>query len=135
MDDVWAISSSGASGMVVLILRAGPRPLVAAVSEAELVSVRTLLPEVAEAVQCGEFSRVRLGSAFRNSIGRDPFRQVTVAPPQRGLFAWWLDCAYAVVGLSFAAGNGNTWLRFAGYAFAVVALGDLVGYGWRWLRR
>jgi hypothetical protein len=134
MDHVWTISSSDADGMVELTLHAGPRPLVATLSEAELASVENLLREVTDAVQRGEFSRVRLGTAFRNSIGRDPFQQVAIAPRQRGLFAWWVDCAYVVIGLSFAAGHHSPW-RFVGYAFAVVAFGDLVGHGLRRAQR
>ncbi|BFU46322.1 hypothetical protein KRMM14A1004_45590 [Krasilnikovia sp. MM14-A1004] len=134
MDDVWTISPNGAAGRVELTLRAASRPLVAVLSDAEFASVRTLLPEVAETVQRGEFSRVRLGTAFRNTIGRDPFRQMTGAPAQRGLFAWWADCAYVVIGLSFAADHSH-WLRFAGYVFAAGAFGDLVGHARRRLRR
>jgi hypothetical protein len=133
-DDVWAISR-GTGGMVELILRTGPpRPLVATLSEAELASVADVLPTVADAVQRGEFSRIQLGAAFDSAIGRDPFRQMTAAPRSPGLFAWWLDLSYVVVGLGFAAGHHNRWLRLAGWVFAAVALADLVMHGWRRLR-
>ena len=132
--EVWAISR-GAGGRVELTLRTGPpRPLAATLSEAELATVANVLPEVADAVRRGEFSRIQLGKAFDNAIGRDPFRQVTIPPRNRGLFPWWLDLAYVVVGLGFAADHGNPWLRLAGWALAAVASTDLVLHAWRRLR-
>jgi hypothetical protein len=117
--------------MVELTLRTGPpRPLVATLSEAELASVAEALPAIADAVQRGEFSRMRLGAAFTSAIGRDPFRQATVAPRRQGLFAWWVDLLYVGVGLSFAADQDNRWLRLAGWAFAAFAFADLVMSGW-----
>jgi hypothetical protein len=135
VDDVWTISPGDKPGRVELTLRAGPpRPLAATLTEAELASLTNVLPEVAEAVRRGAFSRIQLGAAFRDSIGRDPFRQVTGASRRRGLFAWWADVAYLVVGVAFAANHGNPWLRLAGWSLAAVAFGDLVGPGWRRLR-
>ncbi|GAA4605792.1 hypothetical protein GCM10023107_73430 [Actinoplanes octamycinicus] len=122
--------------MVELVLHTGPpRPLVATLTEAELASVAGVLPTVADAVERGVFSRTQLGAAFTSAIGRDPFRQLTPDPGGRGLFAWWVDLAYVVVGLGFAAGNPNWWLRVAGWAFAAVALTDLVLHGYRRIRR
>ncbi|BCJ48451.1 hypothetical protein GCM10010168_76230 [Actinoplanes ianthinogenes] len=122
--------------MVELILRTGPpRPLVATLSEAELAGVASVLPTVADAVRRGTFSRIQLGAAFTSAIGRDPFRQVATDPGGRGLFPWWVDLLYVVVGLGFAAGHGNWWLRAAGWAFAAVALTDAVTQGCRRIRR
>jgi hypothetical protein len=138
-EDVWAVSrhtdwagSRRTERTVELTLRTGPpRPLVATLSEAELASVAKVLPAVADAVRRGEFSRIQLGAAFTGAIGRDPFRQVTMAGGDRGLFAWWVDLVYVVVGLGFATDHGNRWLRIAGWAFATVAVADLVTSGWR----
>ncbi|MEU4218506.1 hypothetical protein [Actinoplanes sp. NPDC026623] len=136
MEDVWVVAPGDAAGRIRLTLRTGPpRPLAATLTEAELASVADVLPQVAEAVRRGEFSRIRLGTAFRNAIGRDPFRQATGSPPRKGMFAWWLDVAYVVVGLTFAAGNSNPWLRLAGWSFAAIAAGDLAGHAWRRRRR
>jgi len=86
-------------------------------------------------VERGEFSRVQLAAAFRAAIGRDPFRQATRESSGPGRFAGWLDLAYIVIGLGFAAGQDNGWLRLLGYAFAAAAFGDLVRLGWRRFRR
>jgi hypothetical protein len=116
-------------------LRIGPpRPLVAVLTEAELASVANVMPSVAEAVRRGEFSRIQLATMFRTAIGRDPFRQAATAERRPGRTAWWADVAYIVVGLGFAAGHSNLWLRLAGWALAAIALSDLVRHVWRRLR-
>lgn len=133
-DDVWAVSSD-ADGLVELTLLTGPpRPLVATLSETELAGVANMLSEVADAVRRGEFSRIQLGAAFRSAIGRDPFKLVTGAPPRRGLFTWWIDLVYVVIGLGFVADHSDLLLRIAGWTLTTVALADLVRHGWRRLR-
>ena len=89
MDEVWAVSSDEVAGTVTLTLRAGPRPLVATLTEAEMTTVADLMPEVAAVTRRGEFSRIRLAATFCEAIGRDPFKQATVAPPQQESFKWW----------------------------------------------
>jgi hypothetical protein len=134
VEDVWTVAKSG-SGTVQVTLRIGPpRPLVAVLTEAELVSVANVMPAVAEAVGRGEFSRIQLATMFRTAIGRDPFRQAATAERRPVHTAWWADVAYIVVGLGFAAGHSNLWLRLAGWALAGIALGDLVRHVWRRLR-
>jgi hypothetical protein len=134
--DAWTISPSSPPGSVELTLRTGPpRPLAATLTEAELVKVTDVLPEVAEAVSRGEFSRIQLGKAFQAAIGRDPFRQVGATPRRRGLFVWWADLAFGIVSLDFAATNSNLWLKLTGWAFAAIALVDLAGHVWRWKRQ
>jgi hypothetical protein len=136
VEDEWVISPGDAASRVKLTLRNGPpRPLVATLTEAELESVADVLPEVAQAVRRGEFSRIRLGAAFRDRIGRDPFTQTTAASRRRGLYPWWAGVSFLVIGLGFAAGHSNPLLRLAGSAIAAIALGDLVGHVWRRLRR
>ena len=136
MDDVWTVSASDTAETVELTLHLGPpRPLVATLSKTELARVTDILPAVSRAVRCGEFSRVQLGTKFQAAIGRDPFKQVTAAARRRGLFPWWAGLANIIIGLSFAAQHSMLWLRIAGWALATVALTDLVGQAWRWLRR
>jgi hypothetical protein len=135
LDEVWTVSASEAAETVRLTLHLGPpRPLVATLSKTELARVADILPAVAKAVRRGEFSRVQLGTMFQATIGRDPFKQVTVAAPRSGLFPWWADLANIIVGLGFAAQHSMLWLRIAGWAVATVALTDLVGQAWGWLR-
>lgn len=136
MDDVWTVSASDAAETVRLTLHLGPpRPLVARLSKTELARVADILPAVSTAVRRGEFSRVKLGTMFQAAIGRDPFKQVTVAVRRRGLFPWWVGLANIIIGLGFAAQHSTLWLRIAGWAVATVALTDLVGQAWRWFRR
>jgi hypothetical protein len=134
VEDVWTISAS-TSGTVQVTLRIGPpRPLAAVLTDAELASLTNVLPEVAEAVRRGEFSRIQLAAMFREAIGRDPFRQATTAARRPVLTAWWADVLYIVIGLSFAANHGSPWLRLTGWALAAIAFGDLVRHIWRRLR-
>lgn len=131
---MWGVSGI-AGGMVELTLRTGPpRPLAATLSEAELANAANVMPKVADAVRRGEFSRIQLGTAFDSAIGRDPFKQVTAAPRSGGMFPWWADLAYVVVGLGFAANHNNLVLRIAGWTLAAIAFADLVTQGWRRLR-
>ncbi|WP_412739941.1 hypothetical protein [Krasilnikovia sp. MM14-A1259] len=134
MEEVWAVSPS-TSGTVMVTLRVGPpRPLVAVLSDAELASVVNVLPEVAEAVRRGEFSRIQLAAVFRATIGRDPFRQAMKAAGLPALTAWWADVAYIVTGLGFAASQDSLWLRLVGWTLAAGAFGDLGRHIWRRLR-
>ncbi|GGN98761.1 hypothetical protein GCM10010112_91960 [Actinoplanes lobatus] len=131
VEDVWTVSRN-ADGSVRLTLRIGPpRPLVAVLTEPELASVANVMPTVAEAVRRDEFSRIKLATMFRTAIGRDPFRQAATVERRAGHTVWWADVAYIVVGLGFAASHSNLWLRLAGWAFAAIALGDLVRNVWR----
>lgn len=131
MDDVWAVTP-GRGGTVQLTLRVGPpRPLVGVLTDAELASVASMLPEVAEAVRRDEFSRIQLGTMFRTAIGRDPFKQATGTVHRRASIAWWAALAYIVVGLGFAAGHSGLWLRSAGWLVAAVGFGGLVEHAWR----
>jgi hypothetical protein len=126
-EQAWVITPIDGSGKVELTLRSGPpRPLVATLTEAELTSVADVLRGIAAAVGRGEFSRIQLGAAFQDAIGRDPFRQVTADPRRRGLSPWWADLAYIVVGLGFAADVSNTWLRLAGIGLAAAGFVDLL---------
>ncbi|WP_250006669.1 hypothetical protein [Actinoplanes sp. M2I2] len=75
--------------------------------------------------------RIKLGKAFANLIGRDPFRQVAVDPRTSALFPWWTDLAYVAVGISFVGDHGNLWLGIAGWTFATVTFADLVAHGRR----
>jgi hypothetical protein len=134
LDNVWTIVGQG-DGTVELTLLAGPRPLVAKVTQSEFEALAVVIPQVADTVGRGEFSRVQLAAAFRAAIGRDPFKQATRESSRPGRFAGWLDLAYIVIGLGFAAEQDNRWLRLAGYGFAAVAFGDLVRRVWRRFRR
>jgi hypothetical protein len=133
-EDVWTVSRSGSEAVHVTLRIGPPRPLVAVLTEAELASVANVMPSVAEAVRRGEFSRIQLATMFRTAIGRDPFRQAATAERRPVRTAWWADVAHIVVGLGFAAGHSNLWLRLAGWALAAIALGDLVRHVWRRLR-
>jgi hypothetical protein len=131
---VWTIVDEGGN-TVELTLLAGPRPLVAKVTRSEFEALTDVIPQVADTVGRGEFSRVQLAAAFRAAIGRDPFKQATSGSFRPGRFAGWLDLGYIVIGLGFAADQDNRWLQLAGYGFAAVALGDLIRLGRRRFRR
>ena len=134
VEDIWTVSRGGSEAVRATLRIGPPRPLVAVLTEAELASVANVMPSVAEAVRRGEFSRIQLATMFRTAIGRDPFRQAATAERRPVRTAWWADVAYIVVGLGFAAGHSNLWLRLAGRALAAIALGDLVRHVWRRLR-
>jgi hypothetical protein len=136
MQDVWTVSSGDGTGKARLRLRAGPpRPLVATLTEAELTRVAALLPQVAEVVRRGEFSRIRLGTAFQDAIGRDPFRQEKAVVSRDGSdWSWWKNLGAVVIGMGFAQ-NDSLWKQILGYGFAALAFGDFVGDAWRRLRR
>jgi hypothetical protein len=120
-DEVWTVSRRGRR-FVISLSSAAPRPLVARLTAAEMAAVEAVLPRIAEVVRRGEFSRVQLGAAFREAIGRDPFRQATPVPPVRP----WGPICVIILGLGFATGNAAWWLRPAGYVVAAYAVGDLV---------
>ncbi|GAA2637864.1 hypothetical protein [Paractinoplanes durhamensis] len=124
------------TGKVRLRLRVGPpRPLVATLTEAELALVAPVLPEVAEVVRRGDFSRIRLGTAFHDAIGRDPFRQENaVVRRDESSWSWWKTLGAVVIGVGFAQ-DDSLWKQILGYGFAALALGDFVGDAWRRLRR
>ncbi|GAB2606695.1 hypothetical protein Aab01nite_01850 [Paractinoplanes abujensis] len=131
MNDVWTTSPAGRDGRITLTLVAGPpRPLTASLTEAELAAAAGILRTTADAVGRGEFSRVQLGRGFREAIGRDPFRQVRPRTEDR----WWLNVVHVFIGLAFASSVDAVWLKLAGYAFALVALGLLL-HTWHRRRR
>ena len=128
-DDVWAVSRRG-KRFVLTLPSAAPRPLVASLTAAEMARAEPVLPEVAETVRRGEFSRVQLGAAFQAAIGRDPFRQ---AKPRQPLQPW-IGLCQIVVGLGFATGSASPWLRPAGYVVAAIGLVEIVSQVWRRFR-
>ncbi|MEU4238280.1 hypothetical protein [Actinoplanes sp. NPDC026619] len=57
------------------------------------------MPEVAEVVRRGEFSRIQLGTAFQDAIGRDPFRQEkTLVSRDRSSWSWWKNLGAVIIG-------------------------------------
>ncbi len=132
----WTATPAGRSGRVTVTLDAGPRPLVAELTEAELEKVRAVLTGAVEAARRDDYSRIRLREALRAAIGRDPF---TTAPrdDSRGgqpFFSPWLGVIFVFSGVGFAVRNTD-WLRLAGIVFALIALGDVVRHGVRHVRQ
>ncbi|GAA0477515.1 hypothetical protein Ade02nite_68500 [Paractinoplanes deccanensis] len=131
MDEVWTVVPR--RGGVEVTLTAGPpHPLVARLTAAELSAAEQAMAGVAESVRRGEFSRPRLGQAFRDAIGRDPFRRRKTVEPG----PLWPGLAGTVVGFSFASHHSEVlWLRLAGYGVGLAALGDLAAQVWRRIAR
>ncbi len=130
MDEVWTVAPAGA-GRHEVTVRAAPRPLVARLTDAELAEVEHIL----RAIRRDEFSRIQLGAAFREAIGRDPFRQQR--PPGRSAAdgSWWAELAALVFALGFAAEDHALWLRIVAYLVAAVSAAALAGRVVRRARR
>jgi hypothetical protein len=138
MDEVWNVTPAETRGMHDVTLRVGPpRPLTAQLSDSELAKLQGVLPATAEMVRRGQFSRVQLGAAFHEAIGRDPFRQVGAPGKARrtGRWPWWADLAFVVVALGFAADDHALVLRIGALVFAAVAFADFIGHVVRPWRR
>jgi hypothetical protein len=135
-DRGWEVTRSG-STEVLLTVHVGPAPLVARMTRAELERASEVLDAAVRAHRSGEYSRIRLGTALRDALGRDPLMSVPAAARRAGrpMFPWWLDLAYLVIGLGFATDQENGWLRAAGFLFAALAAGDLAARPIRRYRR
>jgi hypothetical protein len=131
--DVWTVVPR--RGRVEVTLTAGPpRPLVARLKQSELAESAEAMRLIGEAVRRGQFSRVQLGAAFQEAIGRDPFRQVGARGKER--LPWWGALAIIITGTAFAANNRDRlWMQIAGYAVALVGAVDLVALSWRRISR
>lgn len=82
--DGWRSAPLGRA--VLVVVDAGPRPLEAVLTPAELDRLRPVLDATAVAARDGGFSRIRLRDAARDAIGRDPFHQT--GPDDDGV-GWW----------------------------------------------
>lgn len=116
-----------------MLLRAGPRPLVARLTRAELARVTDILDEAVAAWQRDDYSRIRLGTALREAIGRDPFRSPD-RDGDRSFLPWWRAGLYLVFGVGFAVRHFPGWLQLAGWGMVAVVVTDLVQRA-RWWRR
>ena len=85
-DEGWRSAPLGRA--VLVVLEAGPRPLEAVLTPAELDRLRPVLDAAGVAARDGGFSRIRLRDAARDAIGRDPFRQAASDDDEES-GPWW----------------------------------------------
>jgi hypothetical protein len=122
--NAWEVTREGRT-RVEVTLRVGPRVLVARLTRAELARVSAVLDAAVAAENSGGYSRIRLGRAMREAIGRDP-----LASPGRdqteSFLPLWLAILYVVFGVGFAVRHLSGWLQLCGWALAAIAVADLV---------
>jgi hypothetical protein len=133
----WTVTPVGRSGRVKVTLDVGPRPLVAELTDEELMKVRSILADALEAAERNEHSRIKLRDALRAAIGRDPFSTADREGERdnQGLFPPWLGLIFILFGAGFAIRNTNVWLQIAGVVFAMITLVDVSRQGVRHMKR
>ena len=121
MEKIWAVTATE-DDCVELTLTAGPpRPLVAAITGAELRSLVEPLRPVDEAVRRNEFDRAQLAAICRDTIGRDPFVAENRYRAWLARSGWGFELALVAGGLVTATGHSAWWQRLL--AGAVAAYG------------
>jgi hypothetical protein len=130
----WEVTRHGRTEVEVL-LRVGTRSLVARLTRAELDRVADILDAAVAAERRNDYSRIRLGAALVEAIGRDPLRSPHVlAKPS--FLPWWQVLLYLVLGVGFAVRHLAGWWQFLGWGTAAFAVTDLVQHVvWRHRRR
>ncbi|MCU7726159.1 hypothetical protein ODJ79_20730 [Actinoplanes sp. KI2] len=131
VEKIWSVTATEDDCVELVLEKGAPRPLVAAITEAELRSLIEPLRPVDEAVRRNEFSRPQLASICRDVIGRDPFDEERVAPDRSPV---WADLGLLAGGVIAATGHLPGWWRDAGGAVAAYGLYLLSRRGWRRLR-
>ena len=97
-----------------MTLPAGPRPLIARISVAELERITPALDEAVAAWQRREYSRPRFAAAMRETLGRDPFRQAR--KPRSSRREMLIDLSFLAVSITFTSTADAWWQRAIGLA-------------------
>lgn len=128
--DAWVVTREGRTEVEVEV-RLGPRTLDGRLSRAELERVRSILDAAVAAEKAGTYSRIKLGAALREAIGRDP-----LGSPGRGrrdrLWPVWAALSYLVLGAGFGVRHLDDWWQLCGWGVAAVAVTELVRRARRW---
>ncbi|MDI6100061.1 hypothetical protein QLQ12_15775 [Actinoplanes sp. NEAU-A12] len=131
-DDGWRSAPLGRA--VLVVLDAGPRPLEAVLTPAELDRLRPVLDAAGASARDGEFSRIRLRDAARDAIGRDPFRQAATDDDEDG--RWWWPALMIGAGLmGVLTEDRPLWQRVIGGLLLALGAVELIRKVRRLLRR
>jgi len=130
--DAWVVTREGRTEVEVE-LRLGPRTLVGRLTRDELKRVSGILDAAVAAEQAGEYSRIALGAALREAIGRDPLGSPGRDGKERFLPVW-VALSSLLLGFGFGVRHLDDWWQICGWGVVAVAVTDLAQRV-RWLHR
>ncbi|MFB9358423.1 hypothetical protein [Actinoplanes nipponensis] len=129
----WRVTREGRAEVEVTVT-VGPRVLTGRLTRAELARAAGALDAAVEAERRGDYSRIRLGAALREAIGRDPLGSPGRDAREK-LLPLALALLYVPLGIGFAVRHPGGWLQLLGWSVAAIALYDLARRGIRRARR